>query len=125
MRLTVVSSGVDAFYLSFRGVVDPNLLEALDELKAQAQETGEPIPIFLPDGRATRVQASGWGHYRYWLHTRDFDVFVAKGEKLPAAYVRIRSEYLHAVGPEAAAARLKRPFARALSAAAKSRRRPG
>jgi hypothetical protein len=59
------------------------------------------------DDRKALVQPSGWGSYRYWLRCGDFDVFVGRGQSLPAAYARISSEFIHEVGPIRALADLK------------------
>jgi hypothetical protein len=100
----VLASGIDSLYLSFRGKVPVGRLEALEVLRDAAQRDGVPVPISLP-GRAVVVRPNGWGHYRYWVHCSDFEVFVARGDKLPAAYVQLRSHYLHTVAvPEAVAA---------------------
>jgi hypothetical protein len=78
-------------------------LEALEVLRDAAQREGAPVPISLP-GRTVVVRPNGWGHYRYWVHCSDFEVFVARGDKLPAAYVQLRSHYLHAVNFQEAVA---------------------
>jgi hypothetical protein len=92
----VLASGIDSLYLSFRGRVPVGRLEALEALRDAAQRDGAPVPIALP-GRDVVVRPHGWGHYRYWVHCSVFEVFVARGDKLPAAYVQLRSHYLHAV----------------------------
>jgi hypothetical protein len=64
--------------------------------------------LFLPvGGRKALVQPSGWGSYRYWLRCGDFDVFLGRGQSLPAVYARIASEFIHEVGPTRALADLK------------------
>jgi len=57
--------------------------------------------------RKALVQPSGWGSFRYWLRCGDFDVFLGRGQSLPAAYARIASEFIHEVGPNKALADLK------------------
>ena len=59
------------------------------------------------DNRKALVQPSGWGSYRYWLRCGDFDVFLGRGQSLPAAYARIASEFIHEVGPIRALADLR------------------
>jgi hypothetical protein len=59
------------------------------------------------DDRKALVQPSGWGSYRYWLRCGDFDVFLGRGQSLPAAYARIASEFIHEIGPVSALADLK------------------
>jgi hypothetical protein len=64
--------------------------------------------MFLPvDDRKALVQPSGWGSYRYWLRCGDYDVFLGRGQNLPAAYARIASEFIHEVGPMKALVGLK------------------
>ena len=92
----VLASGIDSLYLSFRGKVPEGRLEALEILRDAAQRDGSPVPISFPDRNAV-VRPNGWGHYRYWVHCSDFEVFVARGDKLPPAYVQLRSHYLHTV----------------------------
>ncbi|HSP09418.1 MAG TPA: hypothetical protein VLU92_07455 [Candidatus Dormibacteraeota bacterium] len=75
-------------------------------MKIKAQETGQP-QILAADERKALIQASGWGGYRYWLRCGDFDVFLGRGQSLPAAYARIASEFIHEVGPIRALADLK------------------
>lgn len=98
---SVLASGIDSLYLSFRGKVPEGRLEALEMLRDAAQREGSPVPVSFP-GRAVVVRPNGWGHYRYWVHCSDFDVFVARGDKLPPAYAQLRSHYLHTVDPREA-----------------------
>ena len=97
--IRVLAAGIDSLYVSFKGETDPARLDGIEFLKARAQETGQP-QLFLPvDDRKALVQPSGWGSYRYWLRCGDFDVFLGRGQSLPAAYARIASEFIHEVGP--------------------------
>jgi hypothetical protein len=105
--LTVLSSGVDSLYVSFRGEVEVSRLDELEILKARAQETGYPQVVSLGSERVALVQATGWGRYRYWLRCGDFDVFVGQGRSLPAVYARIASSFIHEIGPNGALAELK------------------
>ena len=103
----VLAAGIDSLYVSFKGEVDAAWLDAVALLKGRAQETGQP-QVFLPvDDRKALVQPSGWGSYRYWLRCGDFDVFLGRGQSMPAAYARIASEFIHEVGPIRALADLK------------------
>lgn len=103
----MLAAGIDSLYISFKGEVDAAWLDAVALLKGRAQETGQP-QVFLPvDDRKALVQPSGWGSYRYWLRCGDFDVFLGRGQSMPAAYARIASEFIHEVGPIRALADLK------------------
>jgi hypothetical protein len=105
--LTVLSSGVDSLYVSFRGEVEVSRLNELEILKARAQETGHPQVVSLGSERVALVQATGWGSYRHWLRSGDFDVFVGQGRSLPAIYARVASSFIHEIGPSRALAELK------------------
>jgi hypothetical protein len=103
----VLAAGIDSLYVSFKSETDAARLDGIEFLKVRAQETGQP-QLFPPvDDRKTLVQPSGWGSYRYWLRCGDFDVFLGRGQSLPAAYARITSEFIHEVGPVRALADLK------------------
>jgi hypothetical protein len=105
--VTVLASGVDSLYVSFKGEVGAGRLDDLELLKVRAQETGQTQVIHWAHERKTLVQPSGWGSYRYWLRCGDFDVFVGRGRSLPAVYARIASEFIHEVGPVSALADLR------------------
>lgn len=105
--LTVLSSGVDSLYVSFRGEIEGSRLDQLEVLKVRAQEAGHAQVASLGVERVALVQATSWGSYRYWLRCGDFDVFVGKGRSLPAVYARVASSFIHEVGPIRALAELK------------------
>jgi hypothetical protein len=104
--ITVLAAGIDSLYVSFKGEVDAARLDGIEFLKVKAQEAGQ-AQNFATDERKALIQASGWGSYRYWLRCGDFDVFLGRGQSLPAAYARIGSEFIHEVGPVRALADLK------------------
>ena len=103
----VLAAGIDSLYVSFKGELDATRLDAMELLKVKAQEAGQPQLCLPVDGRKALMQPSGWGSYRYWLRCGDFDVFLGRGQSLPAAYARIASEFVHEVGPIKALADLK------------------
>lgn len=119
MSLDVLSHGVDSLYLSFAGKLEPELLEAMEQLKAEAQKESLPAPISFSDGRATLVMPYGRHFYAFWVHCSDFDCFLARGEHVPPVSVQLRSEYLHAAGPRAAAAEAEAFVSECLMASAK------
>jgi len=102
----VLSSGIDSLYVSFSGEVGAERLDALEVPKATAQGTGQPSVLDL-GARKTLLQPSGWGSYRYWLRCGDFDVFVGRGNGLPAIYARVASAFIHEVGADRALAELR------------------
>jgi hypothetical protein len=97
--VTVLAAGIDSLYVSFKGETDTVWLDDIEVLKARAQEMGQPQLVVLAADRKALVQPSGWGSYRYWLRCGGFDVFLRRGGSLPAVYARIRSEFIHEVGP--------------------------
>jgi hypothetical protein len=86
--------------------VDAARLDGIEFLKVKAREGGQ-AQNFSMNARKGLVQASGWGSYRYWLRCGGFDVFVGRGQSMPAVYARIASEFIHEVGPLNALADLK------------------
>ena len=112
--ITVLSSGIDSLYVSFRGEVDADRLDELEVLKTRAQETGRPEVVDHIRERRTLVQPSGWGSYRYWLRSGNFDLFISRGKSLPSVYARLSSSFIHEVGPSSALTELKSFVALAL-----------
>ena len=104
--IRVLAAGIDSLYVSFKGEVDTAWIDLIELQKVKALETGQPQLVSAADRKAL-VQPSGWGSYRYWLRCGDFDVFLGRGQSLPAAYARIASEFIHEVGPITALAHLK------------------
>ena len=103
----MLAAGIDSLYVSFKGEVDAARLDGLELLKVKSQDAGRPQLVPSMAERKALVQPSGWGSYRYWLRCGDFDVFLGRGQSLPAAYARIASEFIHEVGPVRALADLK------------------
>ena len=103
----MLAAGIDSLYVSFKGELNAPWLDAMEVLKARAQETGQSQPMASTQESKVLIQPSGWGSYRYWLRCGDFDVFVGRGRSLPAVYARIASEFIHEVGPISALANLK------------------
>ena len=118
MPLSVISHGVDSLYLSFRGQLDPALLEAMERLRTEAQAQSKPAPVSFEDGRPMVVLPHGWTFYRFALHSTDFDLFLAAGEHVPPVYVRLSSFVLHSAGALAAAADVQTFVRRNVMAAA-------
>lgn len=102
--ITVLSSGIDSLYVSFRGAPNPSVLETLRPLQTEARESGQPQVLRLAGATKALVQPSGWGRYRYWLRCDGFDAFLGSGSGLPSVYVRLLSSFIHEVGPTSALA---------------------
>lgn len=98
-----VASGIDALYLSGRAVIRDRWLAELGGLREAAGESGEAKPVVL-GGVEFRLQPHAFGKYRYCLDHRHGRIGVTESGRLPALRVQPRAEFLHGVGPLAAAA---------------------
>ncbi len=83
-----IASGVDALYMSARGVLDASLAATLETGRAPAGARGAPSPLHL-SGEDFAIHPSGMGRYR---------------AELPTLRIQPRAEFLHAQGPRAVAA---------------------
>lgn len=99
--VTELHSGVDALYVSGRGVVSPALLLDLAKARADAEEAGEPVAFALADVEML-VKPRGFGSYKYWLAHPHGQLGITDADQLPPLKIQPRTEYLHAVGPRAA-----------------------
>jgi hypothetical protein len=103
--------GVDSLYVSFTGVVDPELADWLQQCKLKAQSSNEHVislaGIGIGDHQFT-VLPRGRGRFAFVLEDNWFSIQLSNGLSgvLPLAYVQIRSQYLTAVGPDEALATL-------------------
>lgn len=91
-------SGVDALYLSGRGVVPPELLADLELVKAEANANGQPVEADL-GGYPVRVLGSAFGKYRYCVEHELARIGITPSESLPAIRVQPTSLAIHAAGP--------------------------
>lgn len=96
----MLSSGIDSLYVSIPGELRPEVAVSLGRLKAEARDNGQGQTLKLAGARRGVVQPSGWGRYRFWVRCQGFDVFLGSGSSLPAAYVQVRSSFIHEVGPQ-------------------------
>ncbi len=95
-----LASGVDALYLSARGVVSPALLAHLEDRRSWAQEVKRAAPCEI--GPLTfGIAPHGWGKYRFCLDHANTRIGITTSRRLPTIRVQPRAQYLHAVGPAA------------------------
>src|SRR5712692_958809 len=100
MSIAVLSAGIDTLHLSVRGQLKSHVRQALEQAKARAQESEEPLPIEFPvTSQAFLIKPFGLRGYTYWLTSPDFELVLGKGERFPAALIQFHSAYLHACGP--------------------------
>lgn len=104
-QVAEVASGVDALYLSGATECSPVLLAQLAEARTAAQAEGESIEFDL-GGSETRFHVApvSFGKYQFRLDHPFGVVGITPSKSLPAIRIQPRAEYLHAVGPEVAAA---------------------
>lgn len=101
-RVRVLSSGIDALYLSGYGAVRR---ETLPELDIQRDLAQSKLPATIQLGPLPFAVAShGWRKYRYCVEHPIGQIGFSPSRHLPAVRVQPRSEFLHAVGPGTAVA---------------------
>lgn len=104
--------GIDSLYLSYPGLLSEEWEHRLDTLKEQAQSTDESVRALAQVKLGTHlfeVAAKGMRRFNYVLRDNCYTIQLCRGitqSNMPMAYVQISSDYLNAVGPEAAAADL-------------------
>jgi hypothetical protein len=104
--LRELASGVDALYLSGRAEVPKRFLERLEDGRAWASEAKRPAPFELGE-LVFGIAPHGWGKYRFCLEHAMARIGLSTSRHLPTVRVQPRSEFLHAVGPEAVVSRLQ------------------
>lgn len=102
--MRVVSSGVDALYLS--GLADElprELTGRMESARTQARRDDAPVEFSL--GGAPMAMHSGpFGRYRYRLEHENALIGFTESRNLPAVRVQFRAKFLHAVGVDLALA---------------------
>ncbi|HWD55192.1 MAG TPA: hypothetical protein VG346_08715 [Acidimicrobiales bacterium] len=101
-----LASGVDALYLSGRAEVPKRFLQRLEDCRAWAGEAKRPAPFELGE-LVFGITPHGWGKYRFCLEHAMARIGISTSRHLPTVRVQPRSEFLHAVGPEAAVTTLQ------------------
>lgn len=106
----VLRTAIDSLYLSYPGELSEGMFARLDDLKLMAQtgdeEEQSKAQITIGD-HLFAVASHGAGRFRFVLHDDRFRLNISKGTRLPLAYAQISSEYLTAVGVEAAEQELR------------------
>jgi hypothetical protein len=106
-KLVVLSSGVDSLNLSAWGDLQDGVLSALAEKREQARLAGEPVRLNLwKTGTPFDVKPHGARSYSNVLTSGDMDLMVGTGPAFPPVFAELRSEFLHAKGPDLAIADL-------------------
>ena len=103
--LRELASGIDALYLSGRAELPKRFLARLEDCRAWACEAKRPAPCELGE-LVFGIAPHGWGKYRFCLDHEMARIGFSTSRHLPTVRVQPRSEFLHAVGPEAAVAAL-------------------
>ncbi|GAA0203672.1 hypothetical protein GCM10008944_21820 [Cytobacillus oceanisediminis] len=104
--VVVLSSGVDALYLTGKGSVPFDLVEVLTaerERSSAARAAGlEAMPLTLGHHEAV-VGWGGWDNYRFRLDFPGRAVvgLVTSGDAFPDVRIQPRAEFLHGEGPQA------------------------
>lgn len=96
----VLCAGVDALYLSGRSDVPSELLQRLEESRHEAEAASAPIGFLLGES-AFEIAPHGWGRYRYLIADEFGRIGFTTSHNLPEIRIQPRSDFLHAVGPEA------------------------
>ena len=107
MGLRELASGVDALYLSARAELPKHFVAHLEDCREWAAEAKRPAPCEIGDP-TFGIAAHGWGKYRFCLDHQMARIGFSTSRHLPTVRVQPRSEFLHAVGPEAAVRALQR-----------------
>ena len=108
--LRELASGVDALYLSGRAELPKRFLARLEQCRAWAAEAKRPAPCEVGE-HVFGIAPHGWGKYRFCLDHEMARIGFSTSRHLPTVRVQPRSEFLHAVGPEAAVAALQEVLA--------------
>ncbi|MGO8823663.1 MAG: hypothetical protein ACLQU9_00290 [Acidimicrobiales bacterium] len=99
--LRELASGVDALYLSGPAELPRRFLARLEDCRAWAGEAKRPAPCAIGD-LTFGITPHGWGKYRFCLDHEMARIGFSTSRHLPTVRIQPRSEFLHAVGPEAA-----------------------
>ncbi len=102
-KVQVVAWGVDALYTTHQGELRQDILEALEFLKAEAQQDDAPahfagVNLF---GEPVMVhRGGGVKGYTYHVSNSKCDAFlVGRGKNQPALWIQPKGEFLREVGP--------------------------
>ncbi|MDR7085754.1 hypothetical protein J2X11_000593 [Aeromicrobium panaciterrae] len=108
--LKELASGVDALYLTGRGVLTSALVEDLERARTLASVNRDPVPLTLGNEQFL----VGWGplnKHRFRLEHRHAMVGMTYSDNLPTVFVQPHAEFIHAVGIEAVVKWCRETFA--------------
>lgn len=110
---TLLRTGIDSLYLTFRGELNDDASDRLIKLKQLAQSeraSNASLSQYEIDGHLFEVMGNGRNPYAFILDDANYRIEIAKkGAKLiPMAYCRISSEVLTILGPDKAVQHLTR-----------------
>ena len=99
MQVTVLASGVDTLHVSARGQLRAEVVERLEDIRRQAQDSEDSVVFeFEKTGQAFLFRPYGLRGYRFWLSSPDFELILGVSEKFPAALLQLHAAYLHSCG---------------------------
>ncbi|CAG4884677.1 conserved protein of unknown function [Georgfuchsia toluolica] len=106
----LLRTAVDSLYVSYPGELSENSFSRLYSLKvaAQSDDEAEQAAAQLQIGNQLfAVWDKAPRPYAFVLHNACFHLQISRGNKVPLAYVQITSQYLTAIGVEAAEKELR------------------
>jgi len=99
VTVSVLWCGIDTLEASYRAVLDPGLVDTLEELKAAAQRDEAPQPLEI-GGYQASVQARGLKRWRFLVTGEDLHLRLSPTGTAPNISVRLLSLGLLALGHE-------------------------
>lgn len=87
--LSELASGVDALYLSGRCHPRPEVLDALEDIRALAVKVNRPLPTIIDDVGLT-IWPHGWGKYRYCIDHPNARIGLTASSHLPPMRIQRR-----------------------------------
>lgn len=96
--MEVLASGIDTLYYSCA----PGIGEERFAWFKAARDVEDRREVVMVDGFALTVESHGAGKYPILLRAAEFSVQLTGSTRIPTAFVQLRSEFIHAVGPQRA-----------------------
>ena len=101
--VNILRNGIDSLYLSYQGEINTDIEHQLQELKEKGQS---PDPreqyqaVYVVGEHRFEVQDKGTGYYPYILVDNAYRIQLSssKAQKIPLAYIQIKSDWLTAKG---------------------------
>ncbi len=94
--------GIDSLYLTYRGLVLPEVdsrLKALKKLAQSSEAHEQALAQYLIGDHIFEVKDKAPKGFAYVLEDGSFRIQISRSSKLPVAYVKLSSAYLGHVGP--------------------------